>query len=511
MGNIRGGKVVKIGRRQKRNNKGQLVCVLLISVPGGSMALAAEWTIQPLLEVAETYSDNIALEPSGLEEDDFVTEINPGLLLRGAGRRLTLDLGYRLQNLLFANNSDSNSTNHQLFANATGELYREHLFLDASASVGQENFSDLGSRPSDNLSLGDDRGNVITYSISPYWRQRFRDLAEAQVRFTYDDVSGDNDDVSGSSRVVNASLVSGTRFGRWGWDLRYDRQDVSDEVGDVADPNAVDNDGGPSFETFDGEVSYRLTRQLGLFAAGGFENNDFASVDQDTDGVTWRIGANWRPSRNTELEAFYGHRFFGSTWGMDLTHRSRRTTWSANYREEVVQTRNLLLDRSLFALADTPQELITNPIATDQVEEEELVQFSGSLPTFSNEVFIDKTFAGGVDIDFRRMTLGLRGFNTTREFQQSGTEEDQFGALAVLSRQISRATTATVSLDLERIDFNDPSDRQDDTVDFRIGILHQFGRHLSGIVDYRFLDRSSSEEDAQFTENRIMGRLLVTL
>ncbi|MGH8654108.1 MAG: TIGR03016 family PEP-CTERM system-associated outer membrane protein [Gammaproteobacteria bacterium] len=340
---------MKTGRRQKRNNKGQLVCVLLISVPGGSIALAAEWTIQPLLEVAETYSDNIALAPSGLEEDDFVTEINPGLLLRGAGRRLTFVLGYRLQNLLFANSSDSNSTNHQLFANATGELYREHLFLDASASVGQENFSDLESRPSDNLSLVGDRGNVITYSISPYWRQRFRDLAEAQVRFTYDDVSGDNDDVSGSSVAVNANLTSGTRFGRWGWDLRYGRQDVSDEVEDVSG-NAVDNDGGPNFETFDGEVSYRLTRQLGIFAASGFENNDFASVDQDTDGVTWRIGANWRPSRNTELEAFYGDRFFGSTWGMDLTHRSRRTTWSASYGEEVEQARNLLLDRSLFVL-----------------------------------------------------------------------------------------------------------------------------------------------------------------
>lgn len=508
MGNTRGGKVVKTGRRQKRNNKGQLVCVLLISVPGGSIALAAEWTIQPVLEVAETYSDNIALAPSGLEEDDFVTEINPGLLLRGAGRRLTFDLGYRLQNLLFANSSDSNSTNHQLFANATGELYREHLFLDASASVGQENFSDLGSRPSDNLSLVGDRGNVITYSISPYWRQRFRDLAEAQVRFTYDDVSGDNDDVSGSSVAVNANLTSGTRFGRWGWDLRYGRQDVSDEVEDVSG-NAVDNDGGPNFETFDGEVSYRLTRQLGIFAAGGFENNDFASVDQDTDGVTWRIGANWRPSRNTELEAFYGDRFFGSTWGMDLTHRSRRTTWSASYGEEVEQARNLLLDRSLFVLADTPQELITNPIATDQVEEE-LVQFSGDLPTFSNEVFIDKTFTGGVDIDFRRMTLSLRGFSTQREFQQSGAGEDQFGALMTLDRRLSRATTALVSVEWDRIDF-EQTERRDDTVDFRVGISHQFGRHLSGIIDYRFFDRSSNEEGSEFTENRIMGRLLVTL
>ncbi|MGH8628636.1 MAG: TIGR03016 family PEP-CTERM system-associated outer membrane protein, partial [Gammaproteobacteria bacterium] len=250
---------------------------------------------------------------------------------------------------------------------------------------------------------------------------------------------------------------------------------------------------------------------LGIFAAGGFENNDFGSADQDPAGVTWRIGANWRPSRNTQLAAFYGDRFFGSTWGMDLTHRSRRTTWSASYGEELEQTRNLLLDRSLFALADTPQELITNPIATDQVEEEELVQFSGNLPTFSNEVFLDKTFTAGVDIDFRRMTLSLRGFNTTREFQQSGAEEDQFGALAVLNRQLSRATTATVSLDWERIDFNDPSDRQDETGDFRIGILHQFGRYMSGIIDYRFLDRSSSEEESEFTENRIMGRLVVTL
>ncbi|MGH8658600.1 MAG: TIGR03016 family PEP-CTERM system-associated outer membrane protein [Gammaproteobacteria bacterium] len=494
---------MKIGHRQKRSNKGRLTCALLISVPS-PLAYAAQWTIQPLLEIAETYSDNIALAPSGLEEDDFVTEISPGVVVRGAGRRLTLDFGYRLQNLVFANNSDSNSTNHQLFANAAAELLREHLFLDARASVGQENFSDLGSRQSDNLSLGGDRGTVITYSASPYWRQRFRDLAEALVRFTYDDVSGDNNDASGSSVAVNASLTSGTRFGRWGWGLRYDRRDVSDEVGGGSD-NAVDNDGGSDFETFDGEVSYRLTRQLGIFAAGGFENNDFASMGQDTDGVTWRIGANWRPSRNTELEAFYGDRFFGSTWGMDLTHRSRRTTWSASYREEVEQTRNLLLDRALFTLADTPQEAITNP-----VDAEDLVQISGSLPTFSNEVFIDKTFTGGVDIDLRRMRLSLRGFNTTREFLQSGAEEDQFGTLVTLDRRLSRATTALVSIEWDRLNFEQP-ERRDDTVNFRIGILHEFGRHVSGFVDYGFLSRSSSDEGSEFTENRIMGHLLVTL
>ncbi|MGH8604932.1 MAG: TIGR03016 family PEP-CTERM system-associated outer membrane protein, partial [Gammaproteobacteria bacterium] len=261
---------------------------------------------------------------------------------------------------------------------------------------------------------------------------------------------------------------------------------------------------GPNYETFDGEVSYRLTRRLGIFGAGGFENNDFASTDQDTDGVTWRIGANWRPSRNTELEAFYGDRFFGSTWGMDLTHRSRRTTWSASYHEEVEQTRNLLLDRALFTLADTPQEAITNPI-----DEEDLVQISGDLPTFSNEVFIDKTFTGGVDIDLRRTTLSLRGFNTTREFQQSGAAEDQFGTLMTLDRRLSRATTALVSIEWDRIDFQQ-FERRDDTVNFRMGILHQFGRHMSGFIDYRFLDRSSSEQGSEFTENRIMGRLLVT-
>jgi len=502
MGNTMGGKVVKVGRRQKRNNKGRLTCALLISVPS-PLAYAAQWTIQPLLEVAETYSDNIELAPSGLEEDDFVTEINPGLVVRGAGRRLTLDLGYRLQNLLFANNSDSNSTNHQLFANVAAELLREHLFLDARASVGQENFSDLGSRQSDNLSLAGDRGDVITYSVSPYWRQRFRDLAEAQVRFTYDDVSGDNDDVSGSSLAVNANLTSGTRFGRWGWDVRYDRHEVSDQV-EGGTANSVDNDGGPDFETFDGEANYRLTRQLGIFAAGGFESNDFASVDQDTGGVTWRIGANWRPSRNTELEAFYGDRFFGSTWGMDFSHRSRRTTWSAGYHEEVRQTRNLLLDRALFTLADTPQEEITNPI-----DEEDPVLISGNLPTFSNEVFIDKTFTGGVDIDLRRMTLSLRGFNTTREFQLSGAAEDQFGTLMTLDRRLSRATTALVSIEWDRIDFQQ-FERRDDTVNFRMGILHQFGRHISGFIEYGFLDRSSSEQGSEFTENRIMGRLLVT-
>lgn len=93
--------------------------------------------LRPNLLVSESYQDNILYGPSGDELDDFVTVISPGLRitlghrearspwLDPSGREENyLMFGYSFDNLIYAKNSELNSTQHRLSLESQLRGYR---------------------------------------------------------------------------------------------------------------------------------------------------------------------------------------------------------------------------------------------------------------------------------------------------------------------------------------------------------------------------------------------------
>ena len=182
------------------------------------------WRITPRLSVGATYSDNIRLAPADEAEGDWVWQVDPGISMRKQGGRLDLRLDYTAQGLLYAENGDANTINHNLRAFGTAELYQSHLFLDAYGvieqvpvtSSGRVDAGGLGSTSGSgfaqsmfgSLNLGlpgagdlfnpiglfSDlalTGNQTTSNnvgLSPYWRQNFGGWAQALLRYRYEDV-----------------------------------------------------------------------------------------------------------------------------------------------------------------------------------------------------------------------------------------------------------------------------------------------------------------------------------
>ncbi|ADE16291.1 PEP-CTERM system associated protein [Nitrosococcus halophilus Nc 4] len=108
---------------------------------------AAEWNFIPIFGVGEVYTDNVTLAPSGEEQDEFITQIIPGFSLQGIGSHLKLRANYRMQNLLYAEQSSRNTTFHQLQAAATAELIERHFFFDIRSTVFQALVSPSGAVP----------------------------------------------------------------------------------------------------------------------------------------------------------------------------------------------------------------------------------------------------------------------------------------------------------------------------------------------------------------------------
>lgn len=106
-----------------------LACLLLgLLVFIAQAANADEWKILPTLDLTETYTDNLRLQPKALQESAFITQISPGLSIVRDGPRFKLDLNYVLQNSYYSGDQHDSRTNHLLHGIVKSQLI-DNLFF----------------------------------------------------------------------------------------------------------------------------------------------------------------------------------------------------------------------------------------------------------------------------------------------------------------------------------------------------------------------------------------------
>ena len=98
--------------------------VLLCGILCPALALSQSYEITPSITVGERYDDNIDLDHEN-EEDDFITAISPGIVLRYAPSRDTdFNFEYRPTFEIFASETNNNNVAHRLSLDWTTALSR---------------------------------------------------------------------------------------------------------------------------------------------------------------------------------------------------------------------------------------------------------------------------------------------------------------------------------------------------------------------------------------------------
>lgn len=168
-------------------------------------AFAIDFIFTPNLTIQETYSDNIRLASKGQEQGAFVTEVSPGISIRGInGGRLNADFNYRMQNLFNAGGDGQTQINHQLQLNTGYQAIRNRLNVTARGSYNQQNISNL--RGGDNINNLRARTNVWTAGTSVNWTPRFGQFANANVNIDFDYVGNDSADQLANSMNLRESI-----------------------------------------------------------------------------------------------------------------------------------------------------------------------------------------------------------------------------------------------------------------------------------------------------------------
>jgi uncharacterized protein (PEP-CTERM system associated) len=392
--------------------------LLLLGLVSGlviqKQAVAMSFIFNPRLTVQETYSDNIRLAASkALKQSAFVTTINPGISITGIrGGRASLNLNYNLQVLLNAGGDHSTSVFHQLQLNGNYRVTRNRFNVAVRSSISQQNTSNI--RRGDNLNSLNTRTNVYSAGVSPVWTPHFGGFADAIVRVNLDYIANKNfnSDVNVTSNglldSVNVSelvqLRSGRDFQRFTWRVNFNNTD-----------NIRFNDVNSHFQNTTAIVRAWMDRQFNFFATLGYANNDFTNLNTSTNGVSYELGAQWRPSRFFNVEAGYGNNWHisgsfnptrrtrislgyfdrskglntGGVWNAVINHRTQRSSWSLTYTEDTTTNQSSLLDGS-------------SP--------------SSAPPTFTNDVFSRKSVNASVSYQSGKSIVQAGGFYQRRMF-----------------------------------------------------------------------------------------------
>lgn len=494
-------------------------------------AYAFNWSIRPSMSLQEIYSDNIKLSQPGTEESAFVSEISPGLSVRGQSARTNLNLNYRMQNLYNANGDGGLTINNQLQYNSLNTIVSNKLFLNSYSSISQQN-TNINRIANDNISGSGDTSTVTTFGISPYWTPRFGNYANGIARLNFSTVTTSNNNNQSSLTPISdtrnvsefVQLNSGSEFKRVSWSLSHNNNEEFRNNGDDV-----------KFQNSNAIIRTYINRYFSVFAQGGYSNNSFqSSTNTNRNGLYYTFGGRWTPSRFYYIEAGGGNNNYvtvyispmqrfnwittyrdnsiglntGKTWNTALNYWTRRSRWTLTHENDTTTAQDVLLQQQIFTVRDLNGNPIFNPV-TGQPQ-----QFFINLPTFTNEVIVRKRWNFSVSYSLAKSTLYANAYAEDRVFQAGGNHEKVKGLGAAWNWQFASQTSAYIRSNWQQTDSNalllTGNIGKSNRYDFAAGLYRPITRRLYSRLEYRHVNNTSDINTNDYQENRVTASLFMT-
>lgn len=376
------------------------------------VAYAADWEVVRSISAAETYTDNVRLASDNEDkQSDLVTQIEPGIVVKGTGRHGVASLNYSAQGRIYKEQESSNRIDHRLLSSAKVVLLPKHVFLDATGTISQELISPNGQLALQNIASTENKSTVTTASISPYLLMPLGNNTRAELRYKHGEVIYEKETLADAQSDEGTMAINGDLFSeQMLWSLLYQNSRIGYANSDIDQISQIASAG----------LRYSITSTVSGYGEVGYEERGGINwPGQDSpSGKTWKLGMAWNPSETTTLEADYGRRFFGVTKGLKLTYTAPHSSWHATYLEELSTQQQLQFERANAALRSDSANLSAP---------QESIQFVAS--TVAN-VFVRRSATLGYNVKTAKTETGLGAFHEKRDFEDESKEETVRGITA---------------------------------------------------------------------------------
>lgn len=466
--------------------------------------------LEPRVSLRETWTDNVSLAPRGTERSDWITELSPGLHLRGGGRRVKYDVDYQRSEIFY---SKSSSRDHQNFLSAFGsiEAIENFFFVDASGTISQQTISALGVQPSSTTSASSNRTETRQFSLAPYIKGRVRSFASYDLRYTAStlrtkgETRFDND-----SKVWEGKISSLEDTARVGWLGEY-----KNEKNDYADARDTD------YELGRGTISYTPGRQLRFFGRAGWESTNI--IPGKNSFFTHGVGLQWFPTERTQLSLETDERYFGRSYLYSFRHRTPHSSWSMLFSRDASTTSQRLLGGGVGTIFDRLLDILAPTFAdpTQRADEARRAlglmgatgQESSQAGFLSNQVFIDRRAEASAAWIGRRNTFTMTVLRTEANplLNLLGSDGD-FGLSPAVKQNGFRfdwvhsfgtVTSLTSSLDWRKNEGKSASSPDSKLWLLNIFVNRQLGQKTSLSAGVRHAKSDSSDDG--YRENAVLA------
>lgn len=284
---------------------------------GAATANCQTWHFEPGVNVQETLTDNVNLQPSSLAKADLVTEITPTLHITEKSSHTSLNGTFALQSLLYARTGAENNQVYPV-ANLVGnvELLDRMFFVEGEVIASQQFFSPFGAQPISIANATQNRYTSVTYRVSPY----FQGVTPGNLSYllrnnsTWTNLSNTPIETNNSYTSEWVGRIQSARV-PLGWSADFNLTNVKF------------NNQAPQ-KTNLGRVSahYDYNSQLHFRSDVGYEDNQYPL--SSSSGAIYGVGFEWRPTDRTSANVNWEHRFFGSSYLVTFDHRTPLSSWN---------------------------------------------------------------------------------------------------------------------------------------------------------------------------------------
>lgn len=502
---------------------------LLALVAGG--ALAQTSIVTPRLDTSLTWTDNASSSgrggfgggTTGDGGTDWILEVSPGISLFRDSGRLSGNLSASLRNLMYASNTDNNTSYLSLDGRGQFEAVEDMLFIDADASISRNNLSAFSTRPS-NDSLDVDQDNQTrVFTVSPRFQFRIGDNTEGTLRYErrWSNVGNsqlaDQDKDEWSADIANTQIT-----GIFGLGLSYNRQNGGTSGGS----GGGTGQGSQEQEVARATLYAKVAPEFRLRGILGHEKNDYGAAGTESSTITGG-GFDWNPSERTAIAATVEKRIFGNGYDVSVQHRIARTVFFGSFTRDIESSLDMIAGggfndpfyQSIYESIVRDNPGISPTLASDRTRQF-VRQLRGDVLT--NAYYVNRSMSTGVSHELRRGVVSLAFNRSDRSRLGNAADlsvDDDFrnfddiatdSVTLSYSHRLTPQTSLNTSVMRSTSDGRGEENSDTETNSFQIGLSSSLGPKTTGALFYRH-QRSDGNgyntDDSDRKENSVTATL----
>jgi uncharacterized protein (PEP-CTERM system associated) len=506
-----------------------------------NLALAGEWRFEPSLGLTETYTNNIELTQLN-KQSSLVNQFIIGADANFSSKKLNFTFEATETIATYSHDSELNDDYQTWLGNLSYSLWQDKLQFVTSSSITNVSKNDSGNSLADLITADtvqrQNHSAGLQYNTENSDYSLYSSLIGSLTN-TEDDIGESH----GYTAIINSKNGKAARYVFWDLDGSFSNR-KNGSVNNTTESLTSEN---YRLETKLGVItSYKLNPFVRLYnervtgtAAGSnpdaipswgpglryqaakhfiidlsynyVRDNAEASDDYVAADIDWQLSA------RTSLKAGYSKRFFGDSYNVDFSHKTKRLTNTLSYHEsiEVFDRNNYQqIDSEVWCPNGTTDVNDCLPLGETPIDTTDFtnVPVSSLELVEDNEFSLNKRLSWQSQLTLARTTFTLDLTNRERESLSTGIIDDYLDARFSITRRMSSRSDVTVYVSYNKnvFDKEQPEGpRQKDTYKTLSATYNKsLASSLKGFFTLQYLDRQSNFE--QYTYNEARASLNLT-